>query len=132
MERYVKQFFDALEENKLPGQRCRQCGRIRFGYVPICDMCKAQQQEPIELTKHGLLTVFSIRQHWDLEKRYQNDFPGCMPVGCVTLDNGPELWCSIFGINTEKPEKTFAQLPIPVKIEIRRIGGNMIPVAVIP
>lgn len=131
MEAYVKQFFEALEADRLPGQRCACCGRIRLGYVPVCDQCKAQRQEPVDLVKEGMLKVFSVRQHWDLEKRYQAEFPDCMVVGCVTLRDGPELWCAVYGIDTQQPERAFRQLPLPVDISIRRVAGNMIPVAIV-
>lgn len=128
---YVKLFYQALDRGELPGQRCLCCGQVRLTWVPVCDRCKSRDLEEITLKKEGLLTVFSVRQHWDLEKRYQTDFPGQVTVGSVTLSDGPILWCPVEGINMEAPWEDFQRLPLPVSVKIQEVGGNQIPVAVV-
>lgn len=131
MKPYVHDFFVGLENGRLPGQRCRHCGRVRLALVPVCDRCKRREMEEIELRKAGTLTNFSVRQHWELENQYWDEFPEGVATGCVTLADGPELWCAVDGIDLHQPEQDWNRLPLAVEIEIRRVGGNRVPVAVV-
>lgn len=131
MPGYVQAFYRDLEDGRLPGMRCPHCGQIRLTYVPVCDRCKRQTPERIELDRRGVLTVFSVRQPWDMEKRYARDLPGRVAVGMVELRDGPTLWCCVDGLDVDHPEAEWARLPLDVEIVIRRIGGNPIPVAVV-
>ncbi|HIS41480.1 MAG TPA: hypothetical protein IAC11_01190 [Candidatus Limiplasma pullicola] len=132
MPGYVRAFYRELEAGRLPGMRCPHCGQVRLTYVPVCDRCKRRAPEPVELEKRGVLTVFSVRQPWDMERRYVRDLPGRVAVGMVELKDGPTLWCCVDGLDVDHPEAEWERLPLDVEIDIRRIGGNAIPVAVVP
>ena len=100
MEPIVKKFYQGLEEGKLYGRRCLECGAIEFPPHLACNACGYHATEWCEVSGHGRLIDFTVPGP-------QNDKPylrevGKYAYGAVELDEGPAYTYVIFGITKKK------------------------------
>lgn len=148
---YVEDFFKDMDKGVLAGQRCKNCGAVRYQYVAFCDKCGSFDMEDVELGREGTLTMFSPtddtmpafakystidgvklknlqkEKGWDERPATSN-----YVWGEVVLDDGPTLQCFVggFGVMYNRDLwPALKTLPRRVHIEIEKAGGNSIPVA---
>ena len=108
MEPIVKKFYEGLEEGKLYGRRCLECGAVEFPPHLACNACGYHETEWCEVSGHGHLIDFTVPGP-------QNDKPylrevGKYAYGAVELDEGPQYTYVIFGITKKKAPEIRARL----------------------
>jgi len=124
MEPIVKKWYDSLEQGKIMGTKCKDCGNIDFPPISVCRKCRSRNLEPVELSGEGNLLMYSVSGNTPGAK-----FASSVPFayGQVLLKEGPLFATKIEGvpINTiEEIEKGNEGLPAPVKAKIvDGIGG---------
>ncbi len=125
---YIHGFYHNLAEGRLMGQKCDQCGTYRLFHVPVCDTCQSLSYSEEELIRTGQLLQLtsSYKPGW----RFAPYAP--LACGVVQLEQGPVLFTIVEGINLENLAEEIQRLPLDVNIEIREMGGNPIPIAVVP
>ncbi len=92
----------------LEGHKCKECGAIFLGERSICSSCSARDQiEPVKLSNHGELYVFSI---------VYRSFPGIdVPYvsAVVDLEGGGTVKGNLINVEID-PEKIDMGMPIEV------------------
>ena len=92
----------------LEGHKCKECGAIFLGERSICSSCSARDQiEPVKLSNHGELYVFSI---------VYRSFPGIdVPYvsAVVDLEGGGTVKGNLINVEID-PEKIEMGMPIEV------------------
>ncbi|MET1125030.1 MAG: Zn-ribbon domain-containing OB-fold protein [Archaeoglobaceae archaeon] len=82
-----RDFFDKLLEDKLIGQRCRDCGKYTCPPKATCDACGSRNLEIVELSGKGRITTFTTT--YVAPAGYEKEAP--YVVAMVELDEGPWL-----------------------------------------
>ena len=55
LERIVKTFYDKLEEGKIMGRKCPECGAVEFPPVYACNTCGCMETEWYEISGKGVM-----------------------------------------------------------------------------
>jgi uncharacterized OB-fold protein len=100
-----KDFYKALDHQKLIGSRCKKCGAYITPQRQICPNCHSDQTEVITFSGKGELsayTVISVPPVKMAEAGYDGKNPYC--VGIITLDEGPKVSAQILNVDLMHPE----------------------------
>lgn len=93
----VKQYFEALRENRLLGVKCLTCGFITAPPRTACRKCSGLDTEPVELSGKGKIATYTV-VHVTPENRH-----GQAPylVVVVELDEGSWIMGNLSGIDPQ-------------------------------
>ena len=97
-------FYKALDDGKLIGSRCQDCGYVAVPQRQICPKCYSDQMEVIEFSGKGKLaayTVIFVPPTEMLQAGHDGKNPYC--TGIVELVEGPRVNAQILGVNLLKP-----------------------------
>jgi uncharacterized OB-fold protein len=100
-----KDFYKALEDKKLIGSKCKDCGTSTIPHRPICPNCFSDQTEIIFFSGKGTLvafTVVSVPPVAMAEAGYNAKNPYC--TGIVELEEGPRISAQILNLDMSNPE----------------------------
>jgi len=101
----IASFEDFLQEKKLMGSRCTQCGALWLPPRPICPTCKHDGMEWTEFSGKGKLaafTVIGVGPMPMIDSGYNRDNPYC--AGIVEVEEGPRISAQILGVDVAHPE----------------------------
>jgi uncharacterized OB-fold protein len=108
----VNDFIEHLEQGKVMGTRCRDCGMLFFPPRADCHRCLADNVEWFEVTGTGKLVTFSKLEFAPVG--FQEDVPYCIAL----LDYGKY---KIFGrIASDVPEKD-----IRIGMEMKTVANRL-------
>jgi hypothetical protein len=82
----IKEFWDALENEKLITTRCESCGKIEFPPKIICTSCYSDDMEWVDLPLQGKL--YSFAEMFAVP----SGFNPPITVAVVELENGVRLF----------------------------------------
>ena len=117
-------FENYLQEEKLMGTRCRQCGALYVPPRPICISCRGLEMEWARMSGEGKLAAFtciSIGPSFMIAEGYNRNRPYIS--GVVELREGARVDARIEGLDARKPESISLGLPLLVKY-LHREGGK--------
>ena len=61
MEPVLKIFYDSLKnDKKILGLRCKECGRVEFPPVPVCNSCSGMDMEWVDMRGEAELVSFTF------------------------------------------------------------------------
>ena len=104
------------EKPYLIGSKCQLCGHISFPKRMVCPICvRGSTMEEVPLSRFGKLKSFSI------SRISQPGFPAPYVQSFVQLDEGPEVFSIITGID---PEKDVLQVGMQVELVIEPVGED--------
>ena len=115
-----------LDEDKLMGSKCNQCGAVFTPPRPICIQCHSSDMEWLEMQGRGKLagfTCITIGPAFMIEEGYDRNNPYC--VGVVELDEGTRVDARIEDVDASKPETIKVGMPLTVKFLHRGEGENL-------
>jgi len=110
-----------LNEDRLMGSRCRQCGALSVPPRPVCVKCYASDMEWVEMKGKGRLAAFTsiavgppamVREGYSRTRPYVS--------GVVELEEGPRVVARIEGIDGSRPEAI--EMGIPLRVEFLHRG----------
>ena len=78
-------FFNALLDGKLVGQKCRDCGSYTCPPKATCDNCGSRNLEDVEMSGKGRIVTFTTT--YVAPAGYSDESP--YTVAMVELDEGP-------------------------------------------
>lgn len=119
LERIVKRFYDSLEEGKVEGRRCRDCGAVEFPPVIACNTCGSTNAEWFETSGKGRLTEFFMPGMLTAQPQNQDLMPYC--YGVVEIEGGASFNTLVCGVTNEN--KDTLPVPAPVKVKIVQRDG---------
>ena len=112
-----------LQEEKLMGSKCEQCGTVYVPPRPICVECSKSDMQWVEMKGKGKLAAFtsiSIGPSFMIEEGYNRKNPYC--VGVIELDEGPRVDARIENVEASKPDDIKVGTPMTVKFLHRGEG----------
>jgi uncharacterized OB-fold protein len=114
-----------LNEDKLMGSRCQNCGALFIPPRTICIKCFGIEMEWIEMKGKGKLAAFTCifigppfmaKEGYDRKRPYVS--------GVVELEEGVKVVARIEGVDGSKPETIKIGTPLQVEFLHRREGEN--------
>ncbi|MDO9087923.1 MAG: Zn-ribbon domain-containing OB-fold protein [Anaerolineaceae bacterium] len=112
----INGYFENINNKKLIGAKCSNCGKIHLPPRVFCDECKSQSFEQIELTGEAELKAYSVvyvPTSKMVEAGYGRENPNC--VGIVKMSEGPMLSAEILGLDISHPEMIKIGAPLKAK-----------------
>ena len=114
-----------LNEEKLMGSRCIECGVVFVPPRSICVKCYSSKMEWVEMKGEGKLSAFTciaIGPPSMIAEGYDRKHPYCS--GVVELEGGARVDARIEGVDTNKPEEIKVGMPLIVKFLHRGEGES--------
>lgn len=111
----VASFNQFLNEKKVMGTRCSQCGQLHLPPRAICPACFSDQLEWVEFAGKGTLAAFTVIYVGPtpmVDAGYSRDNP--YVSGIVELDEGVKISAQILGVDGKHPETIQVGLPVTV------------------
>ena len=116
-------FEQFLNEEKLMGSRCLECGALFVPPRSVCIKCYSTRMEWAEMKGAGKLAAFtciSIGPPAMIEQGYDRNNPYC--AGVVELDESPRVVARIEGVDARNPETI--RIGTPLKVKFLHRGGE--------
>lgn len=104
-EKLLSESLSCLEDVRLLGSRCNQCGEVSLGEVTNCENCGGEVLSVIRLSQYGKLWTYTV-----IRNRPPGDFKGTVPMGEGLV---------------ELPEGIRVKSPLGGEIDQLRIGMDL-------
>lgn len=123
LEKVVEKFYLGLEEGKILGRKCPQCGAVEFPPVYACNSCGCMETEWVELSGKGVMK--SIVMPAALSSKPEYAQMGAFAYGEVQIEEGACLNAVVKGVSKKKRKEIMENglLPVPVHAEILQKDG---------
>lgn len=115
-----------LNEEKLMGSRCKECGTLFVPPRPLCIRCYGSEMEWTEVKGQGKLRAFTciaVVPPSMMEEGYDRKHPYCS--GVIELEEGVRVVARIEEVDTTRPENIKVGMPVTAKFLHRGEGGNV-------
>ena len=119
-------FEQFLNEDKLMGSKCSECGALFVPPRAICQNCHGAKMEWIQMMGTGKLVAFTsiaVGPPAMVEEGYGRDNPYC--TGVVELDESPRVVARIEDVDASNPENIKIGIPLKVKFLHRGEGEDL-------
>jgi uncharacterized OB-fold protein len=114
-----------LNEEKLMGSRCKECGAQFVPPRAICVTCYSSEMEWVEMSGRGALAAFTcitIPPPFMIAQGYDRRNPYCS--GVVELEEGGRVDARIEGVDISNPETIKVGTPMKAKFLHRKEGDR--------
>lgn len=119
IERVVVKYYDALEEGRILGRKCKRCGHIEFPPYLACNACGNLDTEWVELGGEAECTQILAPPAAFFEPDLK-DRVGDYWHGAIQVEGADELGSILVNINPEKLGEARSRLPIKVRPVIKQ------------
>lgn len=119
-------YKEFLNEDKLMGNKCKECGALYLPPRPICVKCNSTAFEWVQMKGSGKLAAFTsitVGPPFMIEEGFDRKNPYC--VGVVELDEGVRIDARILGVDAKNPETIKVGTPMTAKYLHRGEGEDM-------
>ncbi len=119
-------YHEFLNEERLMGSRCQECGAVFVPPRPICIRCHGKAMEWVEMTGEGKLAAFtciSVGPRLMIEQGYDREHP--YVSGVVALAEGARVDAQIVEVDASRPETIKIGMPLVVKFLLRGAGKDL-------
>ncbi len=116
LEKLVQPFYEALEQGKMMGRKCPECGAVEFPPVYACNTCGCLHTEWYEIS--GKAKMHSIVLPGALSSKPEYKAMGKYAYGEIELEEGTKFNGVVIGITKKNRDELAAQLPIDVHAKI--------------
>lgn len=122
---YSAAYIRFLNDRKLMGSKCKNCGWVSIPPKPICNKCQNDDMELLEMKGKGKLiayTVIGVGAPIMVEEGFDRMHPYCS--GVVELEEGPRILTRILGVDVKQPEKIKIGAPVRAEYVEALHGGE--------
>lgn len=121
LERIVKTYYDNLEEGKITGRKCKDCGATEFPPVLACNTCGSTEMEWIEISGNAKMTSIILPNPISARAENSDLLPYCFSA--VELEEGAGVNGIVRGVTRKNKAEIEANLPVDVQAEISQRDG---------
>ena len=121
----IQNYLEFVQNKKLMGSKCKDCGAI---YVPVrklCTTCNSLNMEWVALSGKGELAAFTsitVGTPYFIELGYDRNKPYCFSV--IKLEEGPMVSAQLVGVDASKPDTIKIGIPLKVKFLENELKGE--------
>lgn len=115
-----------LNEERLMGSRCKNCGTSFVPPRSICVECYGSEMEWVETKGDGKLisfTCIAVGTPFMIKEGYDRKNPYC--TGIVELENGVRVVARVDGVSAIRPESIKIGTPLTVEFLHHSEGANL-------
>ena len=112
VEVIVEKFYKGLEEGKVLGRKCKECGAIEFPPRLACNTCGYHETEWVELS--GKAKLHTIITPATLNADPWNNAIGPYCYGLIELEEGAMCNATVFGIKKKQAKIIRDKLPVGI------------------
>ena len=119
-------YHQFLNEERLMGSRCQECGALFVPPRPICIRCQGQAMEWVEMSGEGKLAAFTcitVGPQLMIEQGYDREHP--YVSGVVELAEGARVDAQIVEVDAKRPETIQIGMPLVVTFLHRGAGKDL-------
>ncbi len=119
-------YHQFLNEERLMGSRCQECGALFVPPRPVCIKCHGQAMEWVEMTGKGKLAAFTcitVGPRFMIEQGYDREHP--YVSGVVELAEGARVEAQIVEVDANRPDVITVGMPLVMKFLHRGAGINL-------
>ncbi len=116
LEKLVQPFYEALEQGKMMGRKCPECGAVEFPPVYACNTCGCLHTEWYEIS--GKAKMHSIVMPGALSSKPEYKAMGKYAYGEIESEEGTKLNGVVVGITKKNKEELVKQLPLDIHAKI--------------
>ncbi|MEU7485160.1 bifunctional MaoC family dehydratase N-terminal/OB-fold nucleic acid binding domain-containing protein [Streptomyces sp. NPDC042319] len=109
-------FWAGVAERRLLIQRCGDCGRLRFPWLPGCNGCGAQEWDTVEASGDGTVFSYVVMHH--------PPFPAFDPpyaVAVIELAEGVRMVSDVVGVAHDE-----VRVGMPVRLEFQQVDEGLV------
>lgn len=123
IEKIVETFYEYLEQGKMMGRKCPQCGAVEFPPVYACNSCGCLHTEWYEIS--GKAKMHSIVMPAALSSKPEYKALGKYAYGEVELEEGSRFNAVVRGMTKKKRREILEgnKLPVPCHASIYQRDG---------
>ncbi|KGE18860.1 Zn-ribbon domain-containing OB-fold protein [Paenibacillus wynnii] len=126
----LKTYYDALEEGKVLGMKCQECGDVVWRPLPTCQKCGSTDLEWFDMGDEATIDeiIFentNLKGDYTFAKANQNFVnkePYCICVG--HFEGGNLFHAALYGVNEDNVDEKISMLPITAKVEFIQMDGG--------
>ncbi len=116
LERIVKTYYDKLDEGKIMGRKCKDCGALEWPPLLGCNTCGSTEMEWVEISGKAKLVQFVMPS--PITRKPEMDFIKPYALGVVELPEGPAVNVMVRGIDRKNKDIVRGQMPVDVHATI--------------
>ena len=117
VERLVVPWYEALEEGRLLGRKCPECGHIEFPPRYACNECGCLDTEWTEISGKAYATTFIPQSLMQNSPRLNEEF-GDFMWATIHIEEGElldDMNSVVLKVGPERLDELTAKLPVPAK-----------------
>lgn len=120
LERIVKTYYDALEEGRILGRKCRRCGHIEYPPYLICNTCGCLDTEWYDMKDEQFVCTQLLPEAPAFSEPEFRANVGVYFVAAVRSEHTDEVSTCIVNMDPARYDEIVAKLPVPVKPVIKQ------------
>lgn len=121
LDRLVKHYYETLEQGKVLGRKCPECGHIEWPPVYACNACGSYTTEWVEMSGEAQLMQIYVPTTMTAKPAYADLEP--YAYAHVKTAEGPERNAMVRGVTRENAKYIQAHLPYPCHFDIVQRDG---------
>ncbi len=121
LEPIVKKWYEALDNDKMMGYACQECGAMEFPPVYCCNACSSTDMAWKEISGEAEMLDFVLTGPIAANPMNKALMPYCL--ASVKLAEGPSFYALVAGVSKDNKKELNEKLPVPVRAEILQREG---------
>ncbi|EPH45990.1 bifunctional MaoC family dehydratase N-terminal/OB-fold nucleic acid binding domain-containing protein [Streptomyces aurantiacus] len=117
-------FWDGVARHRLLIQRCGDCARPRFPWLPGCNACGSPEWDTVEASGEGTVYSYVVMHHPPFpaftEPYRADEGAGPYAVVLVELAEGVRILSQVVGVPHDE-----VRIGMPVRLEFRRVDEEL-------
>jgi hypothetical protein len=112
----IQNYLDAIQNKKLMGSKCKDCGTQFVPPRKLCTECNSTDNEWVEMSGKGKVAAYScigVGTTFMVNKGYSMKEPYCFSV--IELEEGPMISGQLVGVDEKNPDSIEVGMPVKVK-----------------
>ncbi|MFC6171847.1 Zn-ribbon domain-containing OB-fold protein [Loigolactobacillus jiayinensis] len=127
----LKTYYDSLEDGKVLGMKCTDCGDVVWPPLPTCQKCGGYNLDWYDMGDEAVIDEIRYEDSsvgGDYTFRKANDYfvdksPYCICVG--HFPRGTEQFhAALYGVTEENKDELISQLPLKAKVKFIQLDGG--------
>ncbi|QEA32109.1 Zn-ribbon domain-containing OB-fold protein [Secundilactobacillus malefermentans] len=128
----LKTYYDSLEDGKVLGMKCEECGDVVWPPLPTCQKCGSYHVDWFDLGTEAVIDEIRYEDSsvgGDYTFRKANDYfvdketPYCICVG--HWPKGTEQFhAALYGVTEANKDELISKLPLPAKVHFIQLDGG--------
>lgn len=114
-EKIVQTYYEALEEGRILGRKCKACGHIEYPPYLACNKCGHLDTEWCEISGKAVATRIMPASPAFTTTPFKEMCGGEFCVASIQPEGSDEVGTCLVGMTTEQCEALQDKLPVPVR-----------------